>query len=477
MSSFLSHNKPRLLLLLSLYLVLVTTAFAVIIPPNGGPDELHHARSSWYLFENPGSIFDNQNYVTYQFPKSLLIDQDNEKVLGACLPQSQAVTSQCWISPGNEKEEARVMILYYSPLYYTIIGFFQHLSILDDPVQDGRLGNQILVLILVGITLHLLKRSMSAISMLSICWILTPPVVFLASVINPSSFEITSLLLVLACTIFLRRGEALDRSFFPALLMSQILCVLSRPISFIWLFLLILLVCRPVTLRFALIHGLIPLTLGFIVNLSLNNRSWSLAPDSRLSVTSEFYVEETIRVILNSGTWIFTMIGHLGWTEIAMPLILLLINISVVVHIYTKYWKPEYSKSQQLLLLSTGIFVVPLLVSVPYAANWPMWWSGRYSLPFFVAFFTFTLKDLTSGHVAIFRLGTINLLVMLVLTFWRYNWGLYPTNTPILANGVQLPLSRILLFAFITVVWFGVILCICGKLKATRASIDPKEVA
>lgn len=473
MYSSLKQFKPKMLTLLSLYFIFITAAFAVITPPNGGPDELHHARSAWYLFENPEKIFDNQNFVEYPFPKSLLIDQDSEKGLKPCLPQSQATTLHCWNSPENKWAEARAMILYYSPLYYITIGFFQHLSVFDNPVQDGRLGNQILVLALVGAAFYLLQRSLNSKSMLSLCWVLTPPVVFLGSVISPSSFEIASLLLVLSYVISIRKNTFVDRDFYPVLLLSQIVCVMSRPISFIWLLLAMLLICRPTTLRFALIHGVIPVAIGLMVNLSLNNRSWSLNPNSKFSVSSEFYIEETIRVILNSGNWIFTIIGHLGWTEISMPLILIFMNISVVVYVYTRYWMPEYSKCQQILIFSAGIFIVPLLVSIPYAANWPMWWSGRYSLPFFVAFFTFTLKDLTSGHLTMFRLGTLNLLVMLVLTFWRYNWGLYPTNTPIIANGVQLPMTRILLFLLITIFWVGVFFCINRKLTETRISVDP----
>jgi len=39
------------------YILLITLSYGVIMPPNAGPDEMHHARTSWYLYENPDQIF------------------------------------------------------------------------------------------------------------------------------------------------------------------------------------------------------------------------------------------------------------------------------------------------------------------------------------------------------------------------------------------------------------------------------------
>ena len=84
-----------------------------------------------------------------------------------------------------------------------------------------------------------------------------------------------------------------------------------------------------------------------------------------------------------------------------------------------------------------------------------MWWSGRYSLPYFVAIMTFAISFTSRAILSLYFLGTFNLFTMLIIAFWRYNWGLYSTNTPMIANGIQLPTERIIFFVILTLAWLG----------------------
>jgi hypothetical protein len=210
---------------------------------------------------------------------------------------------------------------------------------------------------------------------------------------------------------------------------------------------------------------------GLLANLILNNRSWKLNYNSTdFTPNLEFYLEEAIRMLVNSGTWIFTMFGHLGWTEISMPLILFVLNITIFSYLLACDFVNQSSSRRLILFLIFGSLVVPFFIALPYSGNWPMWWSGRYSLPYFVAIMTFAISFTSRAILPLYFLGTFNLFVMLIITFWRYNWGLYSTNTPIIANGIQLPTGRIIVFVILASAWFSVASFIAWKAARERTN-------
>ena len=440
--------------LFSLYLILITFCFAIIMPPNAGPDEMHHARTAWFLYENPTKILSDKNFVEYGFPESLLIDLPLKDESDICNPQVQSKTSQCWSKSRSDITKARSMILYYSPSYYLIVGLFQHQLTFLDPVTSGRIGSFLLVAIFTALSLLTLYKVVEPKKILAMSWVLTPPVVFLASTINPSSIEISASFLVMSILIYGKKMETIPRGFSLMGYVSQLVLVLSRPSAFIWLFIILLFVLWDSPRRFHIKYYFV-VPIGLIANLILNNRTWKLNYASDFSPNFSFYFEEAIRMIINSGNWIFTMFGHLGWTEISMPLILFSVNVAIFSYLLSNNIMDQSSLKRFLWFLFSGLILVPFVIALPYSANWPMWWSGRYSLPYFVAIMTFAISFTSRAILSLYFLGTFNLFTMLIITFWRYNWGLYSTNTPMIANGIQLPTERIIFFVILTLAWLG----------------------
>lgn len=454
------------------YLLLITLSYGVIMPPNAGPDEMHHARTSWYLYENPDQVFSDENFVQYVFPKSLLIDLPLRDTKDICNPQSQSKTSHCWKEPSSDVKSARSMILYYSPSYYMVIGFFQHQLSFLSPVTSGRIGSFLLVALIVALSLRILYKVVEPKKILAMCWVFTPPVVFLAASINPSSFEISTAFLVMCILIYAKKTQHISKKMNMFGYLSQIIFVLSRPSSFIWLFFILLFMFWDTPKRFQIKNYLV-VPFGLLANLTLNNRSWKLNYNStEFTPNLEFYLEESIRMLVNSGTWIFTMFGHLGWTEISMPLILFVLNISIFSYLLACDFVDQSSSRRFILFIIFGSLVVPFFIALPYSGNWPMWWSGRYSLPYFVAMMSFAISFTSRAILPLYFLGTFNLFVMLIITFWRYNWGLYSTNTPIIANGIQLPTERIIVFVILASAWLSVASFIA--LKAARERTNGK---
>lgn len=456
--------------LFAYYILLITLSYGVIMPPNAGPDEMHHARTSWYLYENPDQIFSDENFVQYVFPESLLIDLPLRDSKEICNPQIQSKTSHCWKESRSDATSARSMILYYSPSYYMVIGFFQHQLSFLNPVTSGRIGSFLLVALIVALSLRLLYKVVEPKKILAMSWVFTPPVVFLATSINPSSFEISTAFLVMCILIYAKKRQHISKKMNMFGYLSQIIFVLSRPSSFIWLFLILLFTFWDTPKRFQIKNYLVVL-FGLLANLILNNRSWKLNYNSTdFAPNLEFYLEEAIRMLVNSGTWIFTMFGHLGWTEISMPSILFVLNITIFSYLLACDFVNQSSSRRLILFLIFGSLVVPFFIALPYSGNWPMWWSGRYSLPYFVAIMTFAISFTSRAILPLYFLGTFNLFVMLIITFWRYNWGLYSTNTPIIANSIQLPTERIIVFVILASAWFSVASFIAWKAARERTN-------
>lgn len=433
-------------------------AYATILPPNAGPDEMHHARSSWYLFENPDKIFSDSNYITYQFPVQLGIDQVSVGDTGVvCTPQSQNALAHCWQSSSKKSEKAEItsMILYYSPIYYYWVGAFQHSGIFENPIYAGRFASMALNLVLVFLSILLLSRVVPSGYLLSLYWILTPAVMFLFAVINPSGFEVSSALLTVSSLIYLEKSEIQRKRTFAAIILiffPQLMLVLSRPIGFVWLILIVFFFYLTLPRRI-LFTSIVPVLVGFAFNIALNNRSWRLNPESEFVPDSLFYFDETVRVVLNSGNWILSIFGNLGWTEITMPLILVFANLVIFSIVVSRYSIFNRIFVTRILIWFLGMFLVPMALSIPYSANWPTWWSGRYNLSIFIAFSLLVLTSVYHGHRLMTWLGILNQLTLLTLSFWRYNWGLYSTNTPVIANGQQIPNTNLQTFAFFSLLW------------------------
>jgi hypothetical protein len=162
----------------------------------------------------------------------------------------------------------------------------------------------------------------------------------------------------------------------------------------------------------------------------------------------EFYFEEAIREFNESGHWIAHFYGILGAGEIKIPMLFLYLNV-VAALILIKYAASVDRKTRlrQYLVFTLGIFFLPALIQLTNSAAWPVWWQGRYSLPVFVGLMLLHCSQSKIPYLRAFViLGLLTQLYLAIISFARFNWGLYPTSTPIIANGWSLSATSTLIF-------------------------------
>jgi len=164
----------------------------------------------------------------------------------------------------------------------------------------------------------------------------------------------------------------------------------------------------------------------------------------------EFYFEEAVREFNESGHWFAHFFGILGAGEIKIPPLFLYINLfSFFFLIVLTASKRQVIRVRQYFVFCIGLFFFPAGIQLANSASWPVWWQGRYSLPVFLGLFILHLSSENVPRLNHFIFISILTHVYLVsLTFARFNWGLYPTSTPMVANGWALSNHAILVFIF-----------------------------
>jgi hypothetical protein len=127
------------------------------------------------------------------------------------------------------------------------------------------------------------------------------------------------------------------------------------------------------------------------------------------------------------------MFGDLGWLDTPMPGLLLFLNIGAWAALLTRL--PSIGRIP-ILCGIFGILILPSAIEVTGWSVWPLWWQGRYTLPFALGFILLLL--LRSGRLIPRSISAMSgfCLFSLGLMVWinalRYGFGL---------NGYGLPAS------------------------------------
>ena len=119
------------------------------------------------------------------------------------------------------------------------------------------------------------------------------------------------------------------------------------------------------------------------------------------------------------------MFGVLGWLDTPMPGLLLVLNIAAWAVLLTRL--PSIRKAA-IVCGVFGIVVVPCAISASVWAAWPLWWQGRYEMPFALGFVLLLL--LRSGRLiprtisAVSGISLLSLGIMVWVNEVRYGFGL-----------------------------------------------------
>lgn len=451
-------------------------AYLAIVPPNAGPDEIVHARSSWYLFENPSKIFAKEFIVTSKIPGELVIpDESHEFDNTACFSQRADIPPTCQNLSAQPDQIQRFYIFYHSIPYYLLVGSVQHaLSPWLNAYESGKIASFALSWVILFVSLISLNRSLPHLALLIFTVLLTPSCIFLFSSINPSSFEIcTAIYLVVT---LLKLGQKASRKLDSNFLIAGALLCVSRPLGFIWL--LVFLLYFRVMFGFFPIKQivLLPFLILFIVQVWLGY-DWP-SPVEFKNPNFEFYIEESVREFNESGHWFAHFFGILAAGEIKIPMLFLYLNFAAILILIMKSASSiQLIRRRQYAVICLGVYFVPAGIQIINSPTWPVWWQGRYTLPAFIGLLMMHFSKsqwMKFRHVVFLALLTHSYLI--ILTFARFNWGIYPTATPIIVNGWSVSSISFALFLFFFLTYILLIFYLIGIRdyfsKIVKAGID-----
>lgn len=441
----------------------LSIGYFAIVPPNAGPDEVVHARSSWYLYENPGKVFGKEFVVTAELPGELTIsDTTHNFDHTACFTQQAQIQPKCQELKLNSDRSERFYIYYHSIPYYLFIGWAQHF--LDgsmDAYSAAKLASFMLSWIVLFFAYRQIAKSAQNLSPILFSFLISASSIFLFSTVNPSSLEIVAAIYFASSILSLSSNPSKANKLHFTF--SGVLLTLSRPLGFVWLLCLILYFqsttktndsLNPVSNEF----GKLLLPLGFLFSFQVwVGHDWP-SPLQYPNPNIEFYFEEAIREFNESGHWYAHLFGILGAGEIKIPLLFLYLNFVAVLFLFKSTADQDLiTRRRQYFVLILSLFFVPAAIQLANSAVWPVWWQGRYLIPVFIGLAMIHLardksKFLESSNWArlIVILGITSQTYLAIITFSRFNWGLYPTTTPIISNGWSISQLSTLIFVTCT---------------------------
>lgn len=445
---------------------LIACSFFLIVPPNAGTDELWSARVAWFLYENPETLFSKSEISTYEFPGSLTIpnEQIGEGIPYPCFFENNLIPSSCQILQDDKNVGVgQFDRVFRSAPFYFFVGWAMHVSPIYNSYWSGKLAALFLNCVLLFLSMLIMKRSGLHTDKIVQSFTISalPILTFSLGTISPIAFEVSCAYLFMSMLYYcLKKVQDFRYLHYSSVLLSlsALLLSLSRPLGGIWGLMILLFMSIMLSRhKLIIINASIFLLLGLLIQTRIDNYTFRFGNGNRYSITPnlEFYIEESIRVVLNSGNWIKQIFGL--WTYAGAPeLPTVFMLISFVSFIFIFYWEILFStrKTAVITLMIIGFFGVPILFSLLFAHQWPMWWSGRYEMPLLLPLVFLITTRITQNRRAILYFTSVFVsVVYLVVVFARFNWGLYPNGTPVMINKPSFSPTLSMTWALLTTIW------------------------
>jgi len=417
-----------------LLVAIAAVGFLASTPPSAGSDEPVHQATAWHM---SGHVLLPDRTAEFSVPAQLLVGL----VRGPCYATNQTQSAGCM--PARNREMGSFpygdTLHTYPPPYYWVVGAGERLAALvglEYADVGGRLASFILIFgTLLLLTVYMRRRNPLWGSFLLL--ISTPTAVFLGVVVNPSGWEITcgiAMAAILAEAAWGRRS-AMDSQAWPKgaialLALSSIALCTARPLGFVWaagLTISAIALAPSMNIR-GLLRILCAVTPGIAVGVV-----WYVTHPYAVAAPSTLpgLVKAFAYTLMYFPEYIRHMFGVLGWLDTPMPGLLLILNIAAWAVLLTRL--PSIRKAAMVIGVVGTVFV-PCAISATVWAAWPLWWQGRYELPFVLGFVL--LLMLRSGRFIPRTISTVSAVSLLSLGImvWvnevRYGFGLDPFGLP-----------------------------------------------
>ena len=276
----------------------------------------------------------------------------------------------------------------YPPAYYGVVGLPTLLvrGIASD--RAARVLSGLLCAVLLAAAMAWAAGDLLA---LAVPVAVTPMVLFLSSVVNPSGLEIAAAAASWVGLLRLARGSGPAR---PAALVA-VLCTLAlaRPISVMWLLLLLLVTAatstrerlRELAAQRAVQVGAVVVGLACAAQVA-----WVVLADSTRLFGKPMHVSrvEAVGKVLTPthvGHLAMQVVGRFGWLDTRVPLLSLrLWAFAAAVLLAIGLLRGSRQLRVVLVVAVAAAVLVPALVEASSLPRLGYWWQGRYSLPFLI---------------------------------------------------------------------------------------------
>lgn len=412
-----------------LLVAIAAVGFLASTPPSAGPDEPIQQATAWYL---SGHVLQPDGTPEFSVPASLVVFPcyiDPARSSAACMPAHSGEMG------------SYAMVLNYPPPYFWVVGAGERLAALLG-LEYADVGGRTASFILSFGTLLLLSLYMRRRNHLwgnFLLLVSTPTAVFFGVVVNPSGWEITcgvAMAALLSEAAWGRQSsiesETWPKSTIAILALTSIGLCTARPLGFVWAAGLTIsaIALAPSIHRRGLLRIVCAVAPGIAVGIL-----WYLTHPYAVAAPSTVpgLVQAFADTFMYFPEYIRHMFGVLGWMDTPIPGMLLVLNIAAWAVLLTRL--PSIRKAA-IVCGVFGIVVVPCAISASVWAAWPLWWQGRYGMPFALGFVLLLL--LRSGRFTPRTISTVSGISLLTLGImvWvneiRYGFGL---------DGYDLPLT------------------------------------
>ncbi len=383
-------------------LSLVAALWSLGMPLTTGPDEPSHfvkaaavVRGDLLGTEGPeGTIVRVPAYVAYT----------NAQTCTAYNPNQTANCGPATPEPTGALMEATTTAGKYNPVYYVLVGW-PSLLFAD---QAGLYGMRIMSGILASAFFALGLMMLGGLSRRTIPLVagliaLTPMVIYVNGIVNPSSLEIAATFaafIALLCAVIDPRPHLLRERMIILAVAGSLACS-TRSISPLWVAILLLipllllsgqalvafLRTRVVLVSIAVVALVAASAIGWIVlssSLALNApaASGSTTYDD-VGASPAFGFVKMVLLTFNIGQ---EMIGILGWFDTQLPAAVYFVWSALVGSLaLAAAVVLRGRRAAVALALLTSLIIGPAVIQAAYISTGGFIWQGRYSLPLFAS--------------------------------------------------------------------------------------------
>jgi hypothetical protein len=314
------------------------------------------------------------------------------RTIPQCYAFKRRVSAGCAPAIGSETRivSANTQFSNFPPLYYFITGLPSLLWHGETALYAMRFAGALLNGILISLGFYLLARyRQGGVALVGALVALSPMVLFLSSVINPSGLEVAAAFATWCGGICLVQNREAPPLLLIATALALTILILTRPLSPLYaaivLVVLVLLAGAKRTREFlgerqVRLVGLVIVITVVVAGLSLVVGGYP----SPLGLPLKPPVTLAGAINLSLGQTVFRLfqcIGDFGWLDTPSPWVTVVVWLAVLGLVLFSGLTTSQHCRRSLLVLTAAILALPLVFEVPRINAIGPYWQGRYWLP------------------------------------------------------------------------------------------------